>query len=107
MQTIKFGGTARFSVVFESITVDEITADITGTPADPTTAALKLHDPTGVETSYTLAGGDVVRDDVGAYHCDVQLSVSGQWRARWVAGGAIVAVDEFLFRVESSGFANP
>lgn len=107
MQTIKFGAPARFSMVFESITVDSLTGNVTGTPADPTTATLKLHDPTGAETTYTLAGGDIVRDTVGVYHCEVALSVSGQWRGRVIASGAIVAVDEFLFRVESSGFSNP
>jgi hypothetical protein len=107
MQTIKFGGPARFSVVFESIVVDPLTAEVTGTAADPSTVTLKLHDPTGLETTYTWAGAQVIRDSIGHFHFDVTLSVSGQWIARWIAGGAIVAVDEFYFRVESSGFASP
>jgi hypothetical protein len=107
MQTIKFGGRARFFTVFESISIAPYTGEELATPTDPTTVTLSLRDPIGAETVFTWAAGDVVRDAVGAFHFEVTLSVSGQWRARWVAGGAIVAVDEFLFRVESSGFVNP
>jgi hypothetical protein len=48
-----------------------------------------------------------VRDAVGVYHFDVTLALPGQWVARWVAGGVLVAADEILFRVTASAFASP
>ena len=81
---------------------------IAGVVTDPTTITLKLHDPNGVETSFTYAGGDITRDSVGVYHYDFAPTVAGKtWRYRWLATGAVVAVDEQLFQITESGFVNP
>jgi hypothetical protein len=99
MQTFKFGQRARFSVTFTDL--------IAGAVSDPTTVALKLRDPSGTETVYTLAGAQVIRASAGMYYFDVTLGVRGEWLARWVGSGSLVAVDELKFRVEASGFTSP
>lgn len=99
MQTAKLGSRWRFTETFTDLVANAVT--------DPTTVVLKLKDPSGVETSYTYAAAQIARDSVGVYHFDVTFSMVGQWTARWVAGGALIAADEFFFRVEASAFAAP
>jgi hypothetical protein len=99
METIRFGNPARFTETFRNL--------VTGALADPSVISLKLRGPSAVETVYTLAGGDIVRDSEGVYHFDQTFSLSGEWSARWVAGGTFVAAHEFRFRVEASAFSSP
>ena len=84
---------------------------IAGAPADPTTVTLKLHDPTGVETVFSYANGDITRDGIGVYHYDFTPTVTGSlnapWIARWIATGTVVAADEQKFNVAKSGFTTP
>ena len=102
MQTIALGSRGRFAETFTDLT------GVTGTPADPTTVTVKLRDPFGTETSYTLAAGQVVRDALGLYHFDSPVfTVAGEWVVRWVGAGAIVAAHEYVFRVEKSAFTAP
>jgi hypothetical protein len=99
MESYPLGSLVRFSETF--------TNTITGALADPTTVVIKFRDPAGVETSYSLAGGQVVRDSIGAFHFDLQLNTTGTWLRRWVGGGAVIAPDERPFAVEKSGFTSP
>lgn len=77
-------------------------ATTVATPADPTTVAVTIQSPSGAQSTYTYAGGAVVRDDVGAYHFDLTVSTAGTWLARWVGAGAIVAVAETSLLVTAS-----
>lgn len=71
------GNIARLSCAF---------TDSSGTPADPTTVAVTYRPPGGTPVSQTP-----VRDSVGAYHYDVQLTQPGTWIYRFIGTGAIVA----------------
>lgn len=96
----QLGSEIRFTETFTDL--------IAGTVADPTTVTLKFRDPNGVETAFTYAGGDIIKDSTGVYHYDFTPAVAGKpWRYRWVATGAIVAADEQQFEVLKSGFVNP
>jgi hypothetical protein len=97
MVTLTFGSRARFTETFKNL--------LTGALADPSSVVLKLRGPSAIETVYTLAAGDVVRDSEGVYYHEETFTLSGEWSARWIASGGIVAAHEFRFRVEASAFS--
>ena len=71
------GNVARITATF---TVDEV-------PTDATTVTLKVRSPRGPVATYTLAGGQVVRDSTGTYHCDVDADEVGRWVFVWQGSG--------------------
>jgi len=99
MQTIPLGSRVRFTETFTNL--------LTGALSDPSVLTLKLRNPAGVETTYTLAGSDLVRLSLGVFYFEFTLAVAGQWSARWVASGTLIAAHEYLFRVTASAFASP
>ena len=66
--------------------------ECTDISADPTEIVLYVLSPLGVQTSYSYADGDVVRDGVGKYHFDLLTSASGTWLYKWQGLGAIVVM---------------
>lgn len=90
------GTRVRFSAGFQTLA---------GMATDPTTVTLTTLNPAGVQTAYTYAGGDIVKDSVGNYHIDLTLSTAGEWAASWTGTGALVAYDEWDFDVLRSRFA--
>jgi len=54
-----------------------------GQAADPGAVTFWLQDPNGNQSSYTYAGGGVVRTGVGTYYCDFAPDVSGRWTYKW------------------------
>lgn len=76
----------------------------TNTAVDPATITLRVKAPSGTETTYTLAGEDVVQDSSGHYHCDVDADESGPWSYRWETTSPQSAV-EGGFSVDGSRFA--
>lgn len=60
----------------------------TGALIDPPSVTLYVLDPSGNETSYTLSGGQVIRDSAGQYHMDLTASISGRWWYKWQGSGA-------------------
>ncbi len=102
MKHFQLGSRIRFVGKFTDLTVSP------SIPADPTSITLKLHDPTGTETSFTYGAGQVIKDSVGVYHFDYTPTMSGvSWRARWVGAGAVVAASEAMFEIVDSGFTVP
>ena len=99
MKIFQLGSRIRLAETFTDL--------IAGTLTDPTAITLKMRDPSGAETPYVYGGGQVLRDSVGVYHCDLTLGIPGKWFARWVAAGALVAVDEQIFTVSPSAFVAP
>ena len=99
LQNFKLGQRVRFTETFTDL--------IANTLADPTVVTLKLRDPVGTETPLVYGGGQVIRDSLGVYHCDLTLSVPGKWFVRWTGTGAIVAADELQFNVTASAFTAP
>lgn len=57
---------------------------VAGAAADPGALRLKVKPPSGTVATYTYGGGaEIVRDTVGAYHADIQLTTAGLWAWRW------------------------
>ena len=81
------------------LTVTFTVADVN---TDPATVTIKLKDPTGAITSYTYAGGQVVKDSTGVYHYDATPSTDGLWWWRAEGTGAATAATEDQFFVKSS-----
>ena len=79
-----------------------ITASFTnasGVAADPTGVTLTVR-LNGVDTNYTLAGGQVVKDSVGNYHYDLSIpSDESMYKIeyRWQGTGAVTAAEEGMF----------
>ena len=81
---------------YEPLTEVRLTGDFfidcTDIPADPTEVVVYVISPLGVQTSYSYAAGDVVRDGVGKYHYDLLTSDAGTWLYKWQGLGAIVVM---------------
>jgi len=74
--------------------------NIQGDYQDPTTITVRVKNPsTGAVVTYTYAGGQVVKDDVGIYHRDVDTTdyPEGTWFYKWIGTGAVVAADQWAF----------
>jgi hypothetical protein len=86
------GQTIRITGTFQAL----------GINTDPVTITFTIKDPNAVETSYTYAGGQVVRDAVGVYHYDLLLSLSGNYFYRVVGTGTASAAWEDIIVVSQS-----
>jgi len=71
---------------------------------DPATVALKVKDPAAVTTTYTLAGGQVIRDSLGHFHFDLSVVTAGLWSYRWETTGTYQAAQEGSFTVNAGAF---
>jgi hypothetical protein len=78
------------------------TFTVAGTPTDPTTVALAITDPTGAVTTYTWAGGTVVRDSAGVFHKDVTCSTAGEWQYQWTGTGTASDTTVGTFTVQEA-----
>ena len=76
-------------------------------PADPTSIALRVIDPSGVETDYTYLAGDLTKNSVGNYSYPLEVLLFGRWKYRFEGKGAIIAAAENLFQVSPSNFVSP
>jgi hypothetical protein len=76
---------------------------VAGVETDPTTVTAIIRDPDGVERTY-LYGTDaeLVRDDAGDYHVDVDAGPPGRWIYRFAGTGVASAAAEQVFLVEGS-----
>lgn len=81
------------------------TFKVSGTPADPTTAALTVTDPAGVTTTYTWPTGAnlLTRTGAGAFTQDVPCAsaVEGIWAGVWTGTGAASDVAPFTWTTYS------
>lgn len=75
---------------------------VAGTLTDPGTVALKVKTPDGAETTYTLAGSQVVKDSTGNYHYDFQTAQTGYHYYGFESTGAVVSSSEGVFVVTSN-----
>lgn len=73
---------------------------------DPTTLTLKILTPNGVEASHVY-GTDlaVVKDAVGHFHFDLNVTMAGAHYYRWQGTGNAQAALEGSFYVQPSQFA--
>lgn len=70
-----------------------------GVLTNPTTVALTIIDPEGVEASPTPDN-----DSTGAYSHDLTLTKSGLWQYRWAGTGAVAEVEEGALYARSTRF---
>lgn len=76
--------------------------DEDGDPVDPTTVTVKAKIGTTV-TSYVYgADSEVVKDETGEYHADLDLDTSGIWWVRVESTGTGQAAAESSFRVKTA-----
>lgn len=73
------------------------------TPSDPVTVALTIVKPDGTTTTYTYGAAQIIRDSVGAYHYDVDLTggPAGTWEWTWATTGPPKVVITGYFTVRS------
>jgi hypothetical protein len=93
MSHYNVGDTARISASFK---------DVAGAAADPTTVELRIKGPDGVTTTYTYAGGGVVKDSVGEYHHDLAFAEAGFYVYQWLSTGVPSLMEEASMYVEAS-----
>jgi hypothetical protein len=79
------------------------TFTVAGTPTDPTTVSLAITTPSGVLTTYTLAGGTVTQDSTGVFHKDVTCSEAGEWQYQWTGTGTASDTTVGTFTVQETG----
>ncbi len=63
--------------------------------------SLVITDPNNASQTYALA--DVVVDDVGLYHFDLELTMAGRYRYRWSGTGDTAGADSGFIQVAHSG----
>lgn len=74
---------------------------VSSVATDPTTVALTVVTPGNTSTSYTYAGGTLIKDSVGNYHKDVTPDTAGWWRYYWVGTGACAVTEQGEFYVRA------
>jgi len=70
---------------------------------DPTTVKVKWKTPAGVVTTWTyLTNSEVVKDAVGYYHANLNLTEAGTWNYRWEGTGTAQGANQDSFIVDAS-----
>jgi len=82
----------------------EITFTQNSVAADPTAVTLKVQDPSGNETSYTYALGQITKAATGNYYKEISVDEAGEWYYRFEGTGGVVAAGENMFYVRQSQF---
>ena len=78
------------------------TCTVAGVATDPTTLTLRVKDPTGATTTYTLVSSPaLVKDSTGVYHYDLAASIAGTWSYHW-EGTGVQGSDDQQFFVEGA-----
>jgi hypothetical protein len=75
---------------------------VTGTPTDPDIVDLRVRDPSGNISSFSLAGGTVTKQSDGNFYRDIFLDEAGQWWYEFFGSGTVLAADEGYLIVERS-----
>lgn len=70
---------------------------------DPDTVTLRVKPPALATQVYEYPA-DIIKDDDGHYHLDVDASTSGTWFYRWEGTGLYQAVAERSFTVRDTQF---
>ena len=78
-----------------------------GAAADPTTVSLVVTDPSGTQTTYVVAGGQITRTGTGNYTAAISCTpaitgVDGLWSYVWIGTGAVSDVQPGTWRVLST-----
>lgn len=92
MDVYDIGNKVRVSASFTNVA--------SGDAVDPDVVMFHWRRPAGARVTYTY-GTDVelVKDDVGEYHVDLDLDKKGEWNYRWQSTGDGQAADHGSFTV--------
>lgn len=71
---------------------------------DPTTITLKVKDPSGTISTYTYAGGSIIKEATGIYYKDLVPTDDGVWYCNFSGTGAVQSASERSFVVRKSEF---
>jgi len=87
--------------VGDRVNVDTVVTNaLTGAPTNATvTVAVTKPDNTLLTPTPTINN-----PSVGAYNCDIDTTLPGNYRVYWSASGTVVGKDEYQFFVQPSGF---
>lgn len=67
---------------------------------DPSVVKLTVKPPNAVGVVYTYGvDSEVIKDGVGEYHADINVTASGWWYYRWWSTGTGQAAEEGKFEV--------
>lgn len=76
--------------------------DADGNYLDPTVVKFRFKSPDGTTTTYTHGvDAELVRDDTGRYHVDVDVDAAGVWWYRFYSTGTGQAAGEDAFTAAS------
>ena len=76
-----------------------------GVSIDPTAILFKFKTPAGATTTYTYGmDSELVRDDTGDYHVDIDANEVGPWYFRFYSTGTGQAAAEAKFQVGITKF---
>jgi len=67
---------------------------------DPTIVELDIQDPSGNDSFFDYAGGNVTKETTGKFFRDIFVDEPGQWWYRYFGSGTVIAADEAYFIVE-------
>jgi NADPH:quinone reductase-like Zn-dependent oxidoreductase len=82
MTIYQVGDAVRLQATFRSLD---------GVNTDPTAVSVKVLDPGGTITTYTLAGGQVVKAADGVFRYTLSLTVAGLYTYKWFGTGTVQA----------------
>jgi len=93
----------------DSVRCSAVWTDADSTATDPDVVRFKLKTPAGTVTTYVYGtDSELVRDSVGNYHVDVDVTaIPGAWYYRFegeTSGGIGQGADETWFTVKKSEF---
>lgn len=75
----------------------------TATAFDPDTVSVSVKAPDATLTTYVYGTDDeVVNDETGEYHIDIDADQVGQWYYRWFSTGDGQAAEERSFQVRTA-----
>lgn len=84
-----------------------VTWTVNSVATDPTTITLQVEDPSGAETSYTYAAGQLTKSSTGVYYKSIQVVTSGIWIYRFIATGTVAdTTDDYYFYVKETAFGS-
>ncbi len=86
------------------VTISVAFTNASGAPVAPSSVTLRVQNPAGTETDYTTSLTNV---STGVYTQPVTPLISGIWRYRWEATGAVAAATDGAFVVTYTPFSAP
>jgi len=89
-------------LVGQAARIDATVTDLSGVAVDPADIRLLSLDPSGTTTE--IPADQIVKDAVGAYHCDLTLTKAGRWYYRWETGSPATSAAEGMINVQPSRF---